>query len=265
MKKLVFIKLGGSLITKKDKPMTARNGLIEQLAADIAVVIEKFPGYAFVIGNGAGSFGHYQVVKYQLKEGVRNPDQWKGVSEVHYSASELNTIVVKALLKNNVPVFKLQPSAMLTANDSQLASSNLDAFFKLLKTDLIPSVYGDIILDSTRGCTIFSTEKIFDILISEALIKGFSIEMVIHLSKVKGVLDTNGNIILEITKENWPEIEKNISKTEGFDVTGGMKHKIEASLRYAEKGIVTYIANGQGKNSVSRIFEKASRELTTIR
>ncbi len=254
MKKLIFIKLGGSLITEKDKPMTARLDIIEQLAADIASLIKQMPEYTFIIGNGAGSFGHYQVVKYGLKEGVSSPEQWQGVSEVQSAASELNRIVVNALLKQNIPVYKLQPSAMFTAENSRLSTSNLEGLNNALQTGLVISVYGDIILDSKKGCTIFSTEKVFDILLNEALQKGNSVKAVVHLSKVPGVQDSNGQIIPLITKENWNEIQHHISSTEGFDVTGGMKHKIESSLEYAEKGIVTYIGSGETKNILQKIL-----------
>ncbi len=265
MKKLIFIKLGGSLITEKDKPMTARLEIINQLAKDISELVNNMPEYTFVIGNGAGSFGHYQVVKYGLKDGFTDKKALIGVAEVQAAVAQLNSLVCDELLKKGVPVLSIKPSTMFTAKDAHLFNSAEAVFIQSLRAGLVPSVYGDIILDVNKGCTIFSTETIFDILISIALKEGFVVESVIHLTKVPGVLDASGKVIPEITNKNWTDVQKHISATNGFDVTGGMKHKIEFSLQYAAKGIVTYIGNGEEKGILQRVLlNEDSSSLTKV-
>jgi isopentenyl phosphate kinase len=87
MKKLIFIKLGGSLITKKDVPYTARYDIIQQFAKELKEIISKRQDVQFVLGNGAGSFGHYPVIKHNLKNGIQTSDQVQGFCEVRCKSS----------------------------------------------------------------------------------------------------------------------------------------------------------------------------------
>lgn len=265
MKKLVFIKLGGSIITEKNTAMTARLDMISGLAKEISDVAKTRNDIQFIIGNGAGSFGHYQVIQYKLKDGITSQEQWYGYSIVQGAVSMLNNLVVKSLQQEQLPVVTIQPSAIFTANNGKPETVSLRSFFKLLENEVIPSFYGDIIVDTARGCTIFSTETIFDILINASLEKKIDVDMVIHLTKVPGVLDDNKKVIKEITAENWPSIQKFIAKTDGYDITGGMKHKIEASLLYAKKGIKTIIADGEKKGILKDIFIENKASGTTIK
>ena len=56
MKPVVLVKLGGSLITRKDRPDTARREVIARLAAEIAEAWPRVAG-SLVLGHGSGSFG----------------------------------------------------------------------------------------------------------------------------------------------------------------------------------------------------------------
>ena len=117
MKELVFLKLGGSLITDKTQPYTARLDIIEDVALQISTALQNHPNLRLVIGHGSGSFGHVAASEYQTRDGFvprvsplihRERDKteenyWKGFAEVWYQASALNRLVMKALNKTNVP------------------------------------------------------------------------------------------------------------------------------------------------------------------
>ena len=69
MRELVFVKLGGSLITDKTKPFTARMDIIKRLAEEIHEA--KGEGkLKLLIGHGGGSFPHVPAKKYQVHKGV---------------------------------------------------------------------------------------------------------------------------------------------------------------------------------------------------
>ncbi|MEJ2677610.1 MAG: hypothetical protein P8174_00885 [Gemmatimonadota bacterium] len=53
---VTLVKLGGSLITRKDTPDTARLDVIRLLARDLAGA--QRAGHYLVVGHGSGSFGH---------------------------------------------------------------------------------------------------------------------------------------------------------------------------------------------------------------
>src|SRR3989344_1093977 len=99
MKRLVFLKLGGSLITDKTKPMTANLEVIRTLARQIAAAIHEDSNLQLVIGNGAGSFAHYAVITHHMQNGLSTPDKNIGYARVQQAAAQLNRIVVDALLE----------------------------------------------------------------------------------------------------------------------------------------------------------------------
>ena len=53
----IFLKLGGSLITDKDKPYTARTQVIADIAKEIVAARKTDPDMELLIGHGSGSFG----------------------------------------------------------------------------------------------------------------------------------------------------------------------------------------------------------------
>ncbi|HEX2231504.1 MAG TPA: hypothetical protein VHG34_04875, partial [Nitrososphaeraceae archaeon] len=58
---LALIKLGGSVVTFKEKPLTANFEAINNIIRVIATI--KIP---LIVVHGGGSFGHYWSVKYDM-------------------------------------------------------------------------------------------------------------------------------------------------------------------------------------------------------
>ncbi|MDP7545201.1 MAG: hypothetical protein QGG31_05450, partial [Anaerolineales bacterium] len=56
--KLVYLKLGGSLITDKHDERTPQRSTLRRLAREIVAGMEQRPHISLLIGHGAGSFGH---------------------------------------------------------------------------------------------------------------------------------------------------------------------------------------------------------------
>lgn len=244
MKKVIFIKLGGGLITYKDKPYTVRLKVIHRLAKELNEIQKELPETQFVLGNGAGSFGHYAANLYNVPQGIQTKRQVFGFSFVQSRVNQLNLLVVEKLLRAKVNAFSIQPSAILTSSNGKIKNMFLGSVQGLLTLHITPVLYGDIVYDDVRGCKIFSTEDLFQILIQRLHKKQYVIEKVIHLTTVDGVLDKKGIVIREITKDNFSSVKKNLYAPEGYDVTGGMLHKVKESLKLAKRGIKSYIING---------------------
>ena len=133
MKELVFLKLGGSLITDKTRPYTPLLDMMDDLALQIATTLQAQPNLRLVIGHGAGSFGHVAASEYKTRDGYPRPsplahrerDQneenyWEGFAEVWYQASTLNRYVMKALHKANVRAISLPPSSSVIASEEKV-------------------------------------------------------------------------------------------------------------------------------------------------
>src|SRR5512136_3268147 len=111
MTELVFLKLGGSLITDKTDEQVARPRVIRRLAREVRTALNKRPGLKLVLGHGSGSFGHSVASRYGTRKGVRGPEAWRGFSEVAEAAAHLNGIVREACIREGIPVLSLTPCA----------------------------------------------------------------------------------------------------------------------------------------------------------
>src|SRR5512139_3099671 len=103
MAELVFLKLGGSLITDKTAEQVARPRVIRRLAREVRNALNKRPGLRLILGHGSGSFGHTVANRYGTRKGVRGPEAWQGFAEVADTAAQLNRIVTSAFVKAGVP------------------------------------------------------------------------------------------------------------------------------------------------------------------
>ncbi|MCX8062947.1 MAG: hypothetical protein N3D16_10235, partial [Anaerolineales bacterium] len=117
---LIFLKLGGSLITDKHRPYTPRLEVLRRLAEEIAAARTANPALRLVVGHGAGSFGHVPAKRYGTRQGVHTSEEWLGFAEVWKEAATLNRLVVDALLEAKLPVISLPPCAAVTAEDGRV-------------------------------------------------------------------------------------------------------------------------------------------------
>jgi isopentenyl phosphate kinase len=216
----ILLKLGGSLITDKTRPYTARLEVLARLAHEIRRGLSQLPNLRLVIGHGSGSFGHWSARPYATREGVRTPDQWQGYAEVAAAAARLNRIVTDALLEASVPVLSLQPSASALCHDYRLEYMDTRPLYGALAQGLVPLVYGDVALDDVRGGTIVSTEDIFVYLAGE-----LQPSRILLLGEAPGVL-RNGAVVPSITPGSLQDLRCALDGSRGVDVTGGMADKV---------------------------------------
>lgn len=251
MKKLILIKLGGSLITNKSKPYSARYLVIKNLAYQIKKVLEEKPSFNLIIGNGGGSFPHYPAVKFKMKEGIKNEYQKLGFCEVQDRAAQLNRIIVREFLNAGIKAVSVNPSSMIIAKNGKIKKFFIEPIVNFLKLGLLPVIYGDIVFDEVLGAKIFSTEILLTELVKRLLKEGYQVEKIIHNGLTKGVLDDEGKLIKKISPQNFFLVKTFLKKAEGFDVTGGMIHKVKEALKLAKKyKIKTLIINGSLKKTI---------------
>ena len=70
MTRLMFLKLGGSVITDKNKANTPDIKRIDAIALAIHKTLELDTSLSLLIGHGSGSFGHHAANKYGTRDGV---------------------------------------------------------------------------------------------------------------------------------------------------------------------------------------------------
>ncbi len=250
MNKVILVKLGGSLITDKEKPFTAKMRVIKNLAQQIKAALQNDPKIKLVIGNGGGSFPHCPAVKYQMKEGIKNEEQKMGFCLVQDAAARLNRIIVNELLKIGVKAVSVHPSSMIIASNGKIIKFFTEPIINLMKLGITPVIYGDIVYDQVLGSKIFSTEQLLSELAMVLKKNNIPVDRVIHNGLTKGVLDIDGKLIPLISEKSIQDIKKIFTGTKGFDVTGGMLHKVGESMELAKYGITTLIVNGNAKKNL---------------
>lgn len=250
MKPVVLLKLGGSLITDKAKPYTERGHVIMDLVRQIREALSEDPEMSLIIGNGAGSYAHYPAKVYNLTKGITEPSQLKGFCEVQDGAARLNRIVVSNLLKAGVNAIALSPSSFLTARSGRIHRFFIDPLLGLLRQKIVPVLYGDIVYDETQGATIISTETLLSSIAKRLLSRKIRVGSIVHNGITKGVLDTRSEVIPLITKKNFSSLRNVFTSVAGYDVTGGMIHKVKESLKLTDAGIKSYIINGMSQKNL---------------
>lgn len=255
MKELVFLKLGGSLITDKMKPYTPRLDVMDALAAEIRATIQPPPDLRLVIGQGAGSYGHVPASEYHTRDGLppapkatplvfRQRDEnennyWKGFAEVWYQASELNRHVVNALHKAGLRVMTFSPAASVIASEGKVFSWDTTQIRMALSAGIIPVVQGDVIFDEVRGGTILSTEDLFMHLTHQ-----LEPERLLLAGIEQGVwadFPERTKLVERITPANFDNFKNAIGKSAAADVTGGMESKVKQMLDLVKQTSITSV------------------------
>jgi isopentenyl phosphate kinase len=246
MKELVFLKLGGSLITDKTQPYTPLLDVMDDLALQIKTALQTHPNLLLVLGHGAGSFGHVPASEYKTRDGLlpratplihRERDEsdesyWKGFAEVWYQASSLNRYVMKALHNAGLRAIALPPSASVIASNGQVAVWDTTPIRMALAAGIVPVVFGDTVFDEVRGGTILSTEDLF-----MHLTRALHPERILLAGLEAAVwadFPARTKIIETITPQSFNEIKANVGKSAAADVTGGMESKVKQMLDLVE-------------------------------
>ncbi len=230
---LIFLKLGGSLITDKAKPLTPNLDVIQRVSAELSLACQEDPQLQLLIGHGSGSFGHSVADQHQTQTGVEGGKAWQGFTEVWAAARELNQIMINHLVAAGLPVIAFPPSAGIIAENKMLDSWDTHPLETALAHRLIPVVYGDVVFDTAIGGTIFSTEQIFQHLArvcqpKRILLAGMESGVYLNPQQPQ-------EIIKHITPQNIDQIQPALSGSENPDVTGGMLTKVQFMLSLVQE------------------------------
>lgn len=225
---LIFLKLGGSLLTDKTAVETVRPDVLARIAAEIASARAVQPEMRLVIGHGSGSFGHVAAARHGVHAGVSGAAAWAGFAEVSSAAARLNRLVGDALLAAGVPALGLQPSASALCHDGELLELATGPVEAALAAGLVPLVYGDVAFDRVRGGVIISTEQVL-----AYLARQLQPQWLLLAGDTEGVLDQEGALVPHIYPGNVADIAPLLGGSRGADVTGGMAGKVRAMLALA--------------------------------
>jgi len=245
---MILIKLGGSIITNKEKPLSPRRKTIENLSKNLKKIKEPI-----IIVHGGGSYGHYWSVKYDMHTKGKKYDP-RGVAIVKNSMIELNKIILDSLLKNKLNPYCLPPTDFMTGNKP--ITKKVKEIEKIAKSDLIPVTYGDALWYGQNKTYILSGDKIMTHLAK--ILKPRLCIFALNEDGLYSDLKTK-KLIYELDGER-PSIYEN-----KMDVTGGMARKVEEASKIAKMGMNVFFANGNKPVRIVKAVKNRTCEGTLFR
>ena len=245
---MILIKLGGSIITNKEKPLSARRKTIERLAKSLKKIDEPI-----IIVHGGGSYGHYWSVKYDMHTKERKYDL-RGVAIVKNSMIELNKIILDSFLKNKLSPYCLPPTDFMTGNKP--IQKKIKEITKIAKSGLVPVTYGDALWFGQKKTYILSGDKIMT-----HLAKTLKPRLVIFALNEDGLYsDLKSKKLIYELKGEQPSISEN-----KMDVTGGMARKVEEATKISKMGMNVFFVNGNKSERIVKAVKNREFEGTLFR
>lgn len=245
---MILIKLGGSIITNKEKPLSARTSTIDRIAKQLKKIQEPF-----IIVHGGGSFGHYWSVKYDMHTKPARYDL-RGVSIVKNSMIELNKIVLDCFVKNKLAPYCLPPTDFMDGDKP--IPSKVKEIKKIAESGLVPVTYGDALWYGDKKSYILSGDRIMSI-----LAKSLRPRLAVFVLNVDGLYsDLKTKKLIHNMKDDQVSIQGI-----PMDVTGGMKRKVQEATRISKMGLKVFFVNGNKPERITNAIQKNKFEGTMFR
>lgn len=234
----VVLKLGGSVVTEKDRPETVATDRLAALAADVA----GFDGELIVV-HGGGSFGHHHASEHGVSrtEGSREA---AAARDITGAMRELNDAVVTALADAGTPAVPVHPFSLGTRRADGTLALPTDAIATMLDEGFVPVLHGDVVAHIGEGVTILSGDELV-VVLANAL----AAERVGLCSAVPGVLDESGTVVPII--RSFDDVAAALGGSDTTDVTGGMTAKVQELLAldvpacvFDIDGVAPFLAGG---------------------
>src|SRR5579872_6062222 len=137
---LVVVKLGGSAITNKDKPLTPNLPNIKKLARNLTEVLSDGRGVRLVLIHGGGSFGHYYAKRFGLGTTRSETTSPEGIAKTSAAMVQLHSIILDELCNAGVYCSTVLPIELFSESSSNpiISNSGITRLSTTLGNGLIP-------------------------------------------------------------------------------------------------------------------------------
>jgi len=251
---MFLIKLGGSVITNKDKECTFLYKPTRRLVEEMREFTEPL-----IVTHGGGSFGHKKAFRYKLKGGLikdAGVDQVLGFCEVQQDMRALNSMVLDLMNKTGMKAVSVPTCSSVVYNNGELEELDQRMYDQVLTLGAVPVGFGDVVFDMRRVFTICSADHLM-----HALAKEYRPTKVVFVTDVDGLYDSdpdeNSNAKLIPLVTSLDELPKTLQPriVDGRDVTGGMAGKARRAMRIAELGLEVWLVNGLIEERLSQLLK----------
>jgi len=263
--KIILLKLGGSLLTDKNKPSSIREDVIRSAIQQIIDANKKI-----ILIHGGGSFGHPLAKKYRISTGIDPtiPNQILGLTETHQSMNKFNSYLINLFLEKKYPTLSIQASSIFIKDSLNISTQSIDVIETALDLNILPILYGDIILDRQGSFSIISGDQIIFKLCEN--LKKYEILKVIFVMETDGIFirdeESNQKSIKLASKLYLDDLESlNLADLgQKIDVTGGIEGKIKSIKEICKFNIPVQLINGLKEGFIYKSLKNESINCTNI-
>ena len=243
---LSIVKLGGSVITRKQRAERLRPKILARLSRELA----EGPGSRIVL-HGAGSFGHPGAVRFALARppGADAPEaqRRRGAAIVAAEVRRLHLAVLRASVLAGGRPWSVPPASIAWNDGGRLASLETAPFSDALRLGMTPISFGDVVADRSWGHSILSADTV-----AVELVRTLRPQRVLFVSDVPGILEPTATgpprVVPTLTEA---VLERLDTRTRGDDVTGGILGKATAMLEIARLGSDAALISGLSDGALS--------------
>ncbi|MFX1489614.1 MAG: isopentenyl phosphate kinase [Promethearchaeota archaeon] len=262
---IFLLKLGGSLLTDKSNPLSLRKEVIKNVIQQIIDANKKL-----VLIHGGGSFGHPLAKKYKISNGLNTSisDQVFGLTETHQAMNRLNSYLINLFLEMKYPALSIQPSSIFIQDFENILTQSIDVIETALDLNILPILYGDIILDKRGSFSIISGDQIIFKLCEN--LKKYTISKVVFALEIDGIFikdkthdQENIKLATEINISQLDNLEL-ADLGEKIDVTGGIRGKINSIKKISEYNIPVQLVNGLKEEYIFKSLNNKKIKSTNI-
>jgi len=217
--------------------------------------------------HGAGSYGHPVAKKYSIHLGRQAgvSDQARGFCETHEAMAELNHVIITRFLEHGIPAYRCKHSAAFVLDGGFASVARLDAVDALLDQGFVPVLYGDSVIDTSRGFGIMSGDAI---VVELANRLKHHVNRIVYLMDVGGLFDKNpkqepgaklipevfikGRELLVPRGKSLGRLEDTVQQGDAGDRRHGRDFsKIRELARLEDKEISAFLINGRDRHRLS--------------
>lgn len=238
----VAVKLGGAVITRKQRAAAIRPKVLTRLSEELAA--SHVP---VVVLHGAGSYGHPGAKRFGLNAAPAPGEEIaraRGAAIVSAEVRRLHGLVLRSLLDAGVAAWSVPPATSWTQRAGTLERRDLGPVTEAVRVGLVPVAFGDVVPDREWGFSILSADTL-----AVELVRAGVVGRVLFVSDVAGVYESMGpgrpKVIPTITES---VVDALAATGAGPDVTGGIRGKAKAMVEIAalggDAGLISGLSDG---------------------
>lgn len=237
---VVLLKLGGSLVTFKDRDRSVNDQALDRALGEIARARDG--GARIVVAHGSGSFGHRAAIEEDFARLASSSRRVTSGARIQEAVRALHSHIQGAALRRGLPFWSLPPSAACVSRNGSISVETLGpAIHAALDCGAVPLLCGDAICDEDVGVRIASTEEILLHLWTDVLKPAGIRARAVWAGTTDGILDVTGTTVADVTAEAALALA---GPSQAPDVTGGMLLRVRTVLALMAAGCGSLLVNG---------------------